>query len=66
MGGLAALNFLFVTVLFKELKVSTFDSGLAATLGFAPAALHYALMTLLSSSTVGAFQSVGAVLIVAL
>ncbi|ACO47804.1 metal ABC transporter permease [Deinococcus deserti] len=65
MGGLAALNFIFVTALFKELKVSTFDPGLAATLGFVPAALHYALMTLLSFTTVGAFQSVGAVLIVA-
>lgn len=65
MGALALLNAVFVSLFYKELKVSTFDAGLAATLGFAPTALHYALMTLLSFTTVGAFQSVGAVLIVA-
>ncbi|SEJ84136.1 manganese/zinc/iron transport system permease protein [Deinococcus reticulitermitis] len=65
MGTLALLNALFVGLLYKELKISTFDAGLAATLGFVPGALHYALMTLLSFTTVGAFQSVGAILIVA-
>lgn len=65
MGPLALLNALFIGLFYKELKVSTFDAGLATTLGFAPAALHYTLMTLLSFTTVGAFQSVGAVLIVA-
>lgn len=65
MGSLALVNALFVGFFYKELKVSTFDAGLAATLGFAPGALHLGLMTLLSFTTVGAFQSVGAVLIVA-
>ncbi len=65
MGALALLNAVFVGLFYKELKVSTFDAGLAATLGFAPIVLHYTLMTLLSFTTVGAFQSVGAVLIVA-
>ncbi len=65
-GGLVALNVVFVTVLFKELKLSTFDAGLAAALGFAPAALHYALMALVSVNAVGAFDAVGSVLVVAL
>ncbi|MBZ9749475.1 metal ABC transporter permease [Deinococcus sp. HMF7604] len=65
MGTLALLNLMFVALFYKELKLSTFDAGLAGTLGFLPAALHYGLMTLLSFTTVGAFQSVGAVLIVA-
>ena len=65
MGTLALLNAAFVGLCYKELKVGTFDAGLAATLGFAPAAVHYLLMTLLSFTTVGAFQSVGAILIVA-
>lgn len=65
MGTLALLNALFVGVFFKELRLSTFDAGLAGFLGFAPGALHYALMTLLSFTTVGAFEAVGAVLIVA-
>lgn len=65
MGSLAILNALFVGFFYKELKMSTFDAGLASTLGFLPSVLHYLLMTLLSFTTVGAFQSVGAVLIVA-
>ncbi|TWO33882.1 metal ABC transporter permease [Seonamhaeicola sediminis] len=51
---------------FKELKVSTFDTGLAASLGFSPVAIHYGLMTVSSVTTVGAFDAVGAILVVAL
>ncbi|RIH90887.1 Manganese transport system membrane protein MntB [Calidithermus terrae] len=65
MGGLTLVNLLFVLLFYKELKLSTFDAGLAAALGFLPAVLHYALMSLVSLTAVGAFQSVGAILIVA-
>ncbi|WP_242120260.1 metal ABC transporter permease [Aestuariivivens sediminicola] len=51
---------------FKELKLSTFDMGLAASLGFPPAVIHYGLMTVSSVTTVGAFDAVGAILVVAL
>ena len=51
---------------FKELKVSTFDAGLASALGFSPVVLHYGLMTVSSVTTVGAFDAVGAILVVAL
>lgn len=51
---------------FKELKVSTFDAGLAASLGFSPVIIHYGLMTMASITTVGAFDAVGAILVVAL
>ncbi|RKE98950.1 metal ABC transporter permease [Ichthyenterobacterium magnum] len=51
---------------FKELKVSTFDKGLAASLGFSPAIIHYGLMSVSSVTTVGAFDAVGAILVVAL
>lgn len=51
---------------FKELKVSTFDVGLSASLGFSPAIIHYGLMTVSSVTTVGAFDAVGAILVVAL
>lgn len=51
---------------FKELKVSTFDAGLSASLGFSPAIIHYGLMTVSSVTTVGAFDAVGAILVVAL
>ncbi|WP_455168575.1 metal ABC transporter permease [Aegicerativicinus sediminis] len=51
---------------YKELKLSTFDKGLAASLGFSPVVIHYGLMTVSSVTTVGAFDAVGAILVVAL
>ncbi len=66
MQAILLLNILFVFLFFKELKLSTFDSGLAASLGFAPVAINYALMSLVSVTTVGAFDAVGAILVVAL
>ena len=51
---------------FKELKISTFDKGLAASLGFSPVIIHYGLMSVASVTTVGAFDAVGAILVVAL
>lgn len=51
---------------FKELKISTFDVGLATALGFSPMIMHYGLMTVASVTTVGAFDAVGAILVVAL
>jgi len=65
MSGMFLLNAAFVVVLFKELKVSTFDVGLAASLGFAPGILHYALMGLVSLTAVTAFDAAGPVLVVA-
>ncbi len=66
MGGVLLLNLAFVAVLFKELKLATFDPALAAALGFAPAVMHYALAGLVSVTAVGAFDVVGSVLVVAL
>ncbi|WGK65717.1 metal ABC transporter permease [Croceiramulus getboli] len=51
---------------FKELKLSTFDKGLATSLGFSPVLIHYGLMSMSSVTVVGAFDAVGAVLVVAL
>jgi manganese/zinc/iron transport system permease protein len=66
MGGLAVINLAFILIFYKELKLATFDPGLAAALGFAPALLHYGLMTVVAVTTVGAFTAVGAILVVAL
>jgi manganese/zinc/iron transport system permease protein len=66
MGGILALNLAFITLFYKELKISTFDAGLAATLGFAPTFIHYALMATVSITAVGAFEVVGSILVVAL
>jgi len=66
MGGILVLNALFIGVFYKELKLATFDAGLAVALGFSPALVHYALMTLVSVTAVGAFDAVGSILVVAL
>ncbi len=64
-GILLLINLTAIIIFFKELKVATFDPMLAAVLGFSPALVHYGLMTLVSLTTVGAFQAVGSVLVVA-
>ncbi|MDQ3622436.1 MAG: metal ABC transporter permease [Verrucomicrobiota bacterium] len=58
----AALILLF----YKELLVSSFDSGLSASLGINPSVMHYSLMCVLSAVVVSAFQSVGAILVIAM
>lgn len=65
-GTILAITIGLLTAFFKELKISTFDAGLAASLGFSPALIHYGLMTMASITTVGAFDAVGAILVVAL
>lgn len=66
MGGILLLNALFILAFYKELKLTTFDAALAGALGFAPGLVHYAFMTLVSITAVGAFDAVGSVLVVAL
>ena len=66
MGGVLVLNAGFLGFFYKELKLSTFDPGLAASLGFSPRLLHYALMGLVSLTAVSAFDAVGSILVVAL
>ena len=65
-GSILLITITLLLLFFKELKLSTFDKGLAATLGFSPLILHYGLMTVSSITIVGAFDAVGAVLVVAL
>lgn len=66
MGTILLLNLLFIGLFYKELKLATFDAGLAAALGFSPALLHYGLMSVVSVTAVGAFDHVGSILVVAL
>jgi len=66
LGTVTMVNLLFVTLFWKELKISTFDPALAAALGFAPTLVQYLLMAAVSATTVAAFESVGAILVVAM
>ena len=65
-GSILIVTITLTILFFKELKISTFDTGLAASLGFSPILIHYGLMSVASVTTVGAFDAVGAILVVAL
>ena len=65
-GSILIITIGLLFAFFKAIKISTFDAGLAASLGFSPTIIHYGLMTVSSVTTVGAFDAVGAILVVAL
>jgi manganese/zinc/iron transport system permease protein len=65
-SGILLLTITLLLAFYKELKLSTFDIGLSSALGFSPVILHYGLMSVASITTVGAFDAVGAILVVAL
>lgn len=65
-GSILTITIVLLFSFFKALKVSTFDKGLAASLGFSPTLIHYGLMSVSSITTVGAFDAVGAILVIAL
>ena len=66
MSGVLLVNAAAIGVFYKELKLATFDGGLARALGFSPTLVHYGLMALVSVTAVGAFNAVGSILVVAL
>ena len=65
LGAVALVNAAFVGLLWKELKLSSFDPALAAALGFRPGLLGLALLALVSVTAVAAFDAVGVVLFLA-
>jgi manganese/zinc/iron transport system permease protein len=66
MGTILIISVTLLFLFFKELKVTTFDTGLAASIGISPMIFHYGLMSVSSVTIVGAFDAVGAILVVAL
>jgi manganese/zinc/iron transport system permease protein len=60
------INLAFVTVFFKELKITSFDPALATTVGISASFMQYALMTLVAATTIAAFESVGSILVIAM
>lgn len=65
-GGVFLLSLMVVGIWFKEFKICAFDPGLAAAFGIPVGVFHYTLMTLVSLTTVAAFENVGAILSVAM
>jgi manganese/zinc/iron transport system permease protein len=66
LGIVCALNIAFVSVLFKELRIASFDPGLSRAQGINPAIVHYLLMTMVAITTVASFEAVGSILVVAM
>ncbi|MEO6181826.1 MAG: metal ABC transporter permease [Verrucomicrobiota bacterium] len=66
MGIITLMTAAFVLIFYKQLLVSSFDPGLATSLGINASVVHYLLMCWLSVVVVSAFESVGAILVVAM
>ncbi len=66
MGVVAAINLLLVTLLWKELKVTSFDPEFARTIRIPPVWLSRLLLVAVAITAVTAFESVGAILVVTL
>lgn len=60
------INLAFVAVTYQQLKVSIFDPVYAKSIGVAVGFLNLVLMTLVSITTVVAFDAVGAILVISL
>lgn len=65
-GGVFLFSLLIIGLFFKQFKLCAFDPALAAAIGIPVVLFHYLLMTLVSLTTVAAFESVGAILVVAM
>ena len=65
-GPVCLANLLFVALCYKQLKICAFDAALAASIGINVALWHYLLMGFVSLTTVASFESVGAILVVAM
>jgi len=66
LGATFLVNVALVAIFYKEFKICSFDPAMAAALGINVTFFHYLLMAMVSFSTVAAFESVGAVLAVAM
>ena len=60
------VNVLLLSLLWKELKLSSFDPALATTMGLSATAMHYLLMTVVAVTSVASFEAVGSILVVAM
>jgi len=66
MAGVLAGTIFLIVLFYKELLVSSFDPGLASSMGINATVMHYGLMSWLSVVVVSAFESVGAILVIAM
>ncbi|WP_273125198.1 metal ABC transporter permease [Bacillus weihaiensis] len=60
------VNLLIIIAFYKEFKISSFDPEMAIAIGIPVLFIHYLQMGMLSITTVASFDSVGAILVVAM
>ncbi|WP_175640700.1 metal ABC transporter permease [Metabacillus schmidteae] len=60
------VNLLIIIFFYKEFKISSFDPEMAVAIGIPVLFIHYLQMGMLSITTVASFDSVGAILVVAM
>lgn len=66
LGSVLLANLGFILLFYKQLKISSFDPQMAVAVGISEKRWHYLLMTMVSLTVVSAFESVGAILVVAM
>ncbi|MCB2229985.1 metal ABC transporter permease [bacterium] len=66
LGGVLLANLAFIFSFYKQLKICSFDPAMARAVGLNERLWHYLLMTMVSLTVVAAFESVGAILVVAM
>jgi manganese/zinc/iron transport system permease protein len=64
LGGIALVNLALLVVLWKELKLTSFDAAYARVSGFSPTLVSRLLLIAVATTAVTAFESVGAILVV--
>ncbi|MFC0273999.1 metal ABC transporter permease [Metabacillus herbersteinensis] len=66
LGFVFVINLLIIILCYKEFKISSFDPQMAVAIGIPVLFVHYLQMGMLSITTVASFDSVGAILVVAM
>ena len=66
LGAVVVCNAVFVATFYKELKLASFDPGLADAFGFHSKWMHYLLMIFVAITAVASFESVGNILVLAM
>lgn len=66
LGFVFIVNLLISIFFYKEFKISSFDPEMAVAIGIPVLFIHYLQMGMLSITTVASFDSVGAILVVAM
>ncbi|MGH1403161.1 MAG: metal ABC transporter permease [Alphaproteobacteria bacterium] len=66
LGALLLITCVFMALLFKELRLTTFDPVYAKIRGYRVDVLQFSLMILMSLVAVGCFEATGSILVIAL